>query len=103
MKTRFYENLPKIGIIQSFHILSIFHFLSSFENFNSFSLSIADTPDKVADLLLKSFGHMSWRDTSLWTLSNRLAVKIIDVNWWVLLIGHAQQFLPAFRDNPDLH
>jgi hypothetical protein len=63
---------------------------------------ISDTPDTVADILLKSIGRMAWRDSSLWAVSNRLIIKVVDMNLLVWLFAWGQKYLPDYKKNPDL-
>jgi len=83
MMTRFYEGQPKLDVL-------------------NFMMNISDTPDTVADVLIKSIGRLSWRDSSLWAVSNRLIIKVIDVNLLVELFAWGQKYLPDYKKNPQL-
>jgi len=83
MMTRFYENQPKLDVL-------------------NFMMMISDTPDTVADVLVKSVGRMAWRDSSLWALSNRLIIKMVDMNLLCAFFAWGQKYLPDYKKNPDL-
>jgi hypothetical protein len=63
---------------------------------------ISDTPETVADLLIKSVGRLAWRDASVWAFSNRLIVKVIDMNLLCMFIAWGQKYLPDYKKNPQL-
>jgi len=83
MRTRFYDNLPKLDVL-------------------NFMLMISDTPETVAAVLIKSVGRMAWRDSSMWAVSNRLIIKMVDMNLLCSLFAWGQKFLPDFKKNPQL-
>jgi len=83
MMTRFYENQPKLDVL-------------------NLMKKISDTPDTVATVLLKSIGKLTWRDSSLWALSNRIIVKVIDNNLLCILFAWGQQYLPDYKKHPDI-
>jgi len=83
MATRFYENLPKLNVLALFQ-------------------AISDTPDTVAGVLIKSIGRLTWRDSSIWAISNRITMKVIDNNLLVDAMAWGQKYLPDYKNNPDL-
>jgi len=83
MMTRFYDNQPKLDVLD-------------------FMKMISDTPETVSDILLRSIGRLAWRDSSLWALSNRLIIKMIDMNLLCNFFAWGQKFLPDYKKNPQL-
>lgn len=103
MRTRFYDSLPKLNVLNFFRILDfLIDFLFPLNSLIIVDL-ISDTPDTVASVLLKSIGKLCWRDSSLYALSNRIGIKLLDMNLFVYSIAYTQQLLPDFKNNPDLH
>jgi len=84
MATNFYQGQPKLNFLQ-------------------LAQNMADTPETVADVLLKSVGRYTvWRDASLMTIISRIVVKIVDMNMLVWAMARGQRFSSDFKNNPLL-
>eukprot|EP01133_Synstelium_polycarpum_P016087 gene16087-19143_t len=83
IQTNFYDNQPKLSAFKFFH-------------------SISDTPDSAADVMLNGVGHLTWRDSSLFTIISRLVVKVIDMNLLVAGIARGQGLSSDFKNHPEL-
>ncbi|GAM23994.1 hypothetical protein SAMD00019534_071690 [Acytostelium subglobosum LB1] len=81
--TQFYDKAPKLSAFKFFH-------------------SISDTPDTAADIMLNGVGHITWRDSSLFTMASRLVVKVIDMNLLIAGIARGQGLSSDFKNHPEL-
>ncbi|EAL60869.1 hypothetical protein DDB_G0293034 [Dictyostelium discoideum AX4] len=83
IQTNFYDNQPKLSFFKFFH-------------------AISDTPDSVADILIRSVGRLTWRDSSLFTIGSRLVTKIVDMNFLIQGIARGQSLSSDFKNHPEL-
>lgn len=86
MNTAFYsdtKNVPKIGTLDFFH-------------------KIQSSPEECADVLMSSVGRITMRDHSGYTIGNRIALRILDLNWLVPIIAFFAPMTADFKKNPDL-
>jgi len=84
MATNFYQGQPKLDFLR-------------------LAQAISDTPDTVADVLLKSVGRYTvWRDSSLMTIVSRIILKFVDMNLMIWAMARGQRFSSDFKNNPQL-
>lgn len=86
MSSRFYDNKERVPAI-------------SFINLTKY---IQSTPETASNILLTSVGRISHRDHSLFTIFNKLLLKVIDSNIIVSIIGKTAPYTGDFKKNPDL-